>query len=61
MIIERDMISVKRHVISYGYDEYICAYFDLLKGVSVVHTHVAAIIEDKDQGSDKKPVTNLNT
>ena len=51
---------MKRHVGSYGYDEYICAYFDLLKSVSVVQIHVA-VAEDGDQGSDEKPVTKLKT
>ena len=61
MIIERGMISVKRHVGSYGYDEYICAYFNLLKGVSRVQIHVAIAEEDRNQGSDEKPVIELKT
>ena len=61
MIIERGMISVKRRAGSYGYHEYICAYFDLLKGVSDVEIYVAAAIEDRDQGSDEKLVTKLKT
>ena len=51
------MILVKRYAGSYGYDEYISAYFDLLKGVSEVEIYVAAAIEDRDQGSDEKPMT----
>ena len=56
MNIERGMISVKRHIGLYVYDEYICAYFDLLKGVFAVQIHVAAT-KDRDQGSDEKPMT----
>ena len=56
VIIERSMISVKRHVGSYGYDEYICAYFDLLKSIFAIQIHV-----DRDQRSDEKPVTKLRT